>query len=100
MALLEEAWSERDSGQETALEAVLRHEEVRHIREALAQLSPSDREIITLSYDRELSCREIMEVMGKPSITAVTTHLYKAMKRLRQLVLAAEPAAVGARDEG
>jgi hypothetical protein len=28
--------------------------------------------------------------MQKPSITAVTTHLYKAMKKLRALVLADE----------
>jgi hypothetical protein len=34
-----------------------------------------------------------MEVMGKPSITSVTTHLYKAMKRLRELVRLSEEAA-------
>jgi DNA-directed RNA polymerase specialized sigma24 family protein len=53
-------------------------------------LAPSDREIIALSYERDLSCKEIMEVMQKPSVTAVTTHLYKAMKKLRALVLADE----------
>jgi len=46
--------------------------------------------IIMLSYERDLSCKEIMEVMQKPSVTAVTTHLYKAMKKLRALVLAGE----------
>ena len=56
----------------------------------MEQLSSSDREIIILSYDRELSCREIMAIMGKPSVTSVTTHLYKAMKRLRGLVAAGE----------
>ena len=74
-------------------DVVVRSDEVRRIREAIQRLNPSDREIITLSYDRELSCREIMEVMGKPSITSVTTHLYQAMKRLRELVRLSEEAA-------
>ena len=93
--LLDDAGSEPDRLMESPIDRVLRQEEVGLIREALTRLSPSDREIITLSYDRELSCREIMQIMGKPSVTSVTTHLYKAMKRLRQLVLAAEPTATG-----
>ncbi len=84
--LLEEAWGEVDPRGEAPVEAVLRQEDLGRIREALGRMSESDREIITLSYDRELSCREIMQIMGKPSVTAVTTHLYKAMKRLRELV--------------
>jgi RNA polymerase sigma factor (sigma-70 family) len=88
--LLEDAWQEPDRDAEAPVEAVLRRADVDRIRAALPRLSPSDREIITLSYDRELSCREIMEIMGKPSITSVTTHLYKAMKRLREIVLASE----------
>lgn len=93
--LLEEAWQEPDAGAETPLEGILRRDEVGRIRAAMERLSPSDREIVTLSYDREMTCREIMHVMGKPSITSVTTHLYKAMKRLRQLVLAEEAILVG-----
>lgn len=88
--LLEEALGEEDSRAEHPQEALLLREDVSQIRQALERLSPSDREIISLSYDRELNCREIMAVMGKPSITSVTTHLYKAMKRLRALVLAEE----------
>jgi RNA polymerase sigma-70 factor (ECF subfamily) len=91
MLLLDDAWGEPDLDGESPLDRVLRQEEVGRIRAALARLGASDREIITLSYDRELSCREIMQIMGKPSVTSVTTHLYKAMKRLRELVLAAEP---------
>ena len=91
--LLDEAWQEPDRQQESPLELVLRQAEVEQIRKALARLPQSDREIITLSYERGLSCREIMAVMGKPSITAVTTHLYKAMKRLREAVRLAEPPA-------
>jgi RNA polymerase sigma factor (sigma-70 family) len=89
---LEEAWQEPDLRAEEPLEAVIRRAEVARIREAIERLSPSDREIITLSYDRELSCREIMVIMGKPSVTSVTTHLYKAMKRLREAVSRLEPA--------
>jgi RNA polymerase sigma-70 factor (ECF subfamily) len=90
LVLLEDLWQEPDRQAEAPEQAVLRQTDVERIRLAMQRLSASDREIITLSYDRELSCREIMEVMGKPSITSVTTHLYKAMKRLRELVLAAE----------
>jgi RNA polymerase sigma-70 factor (ECF subfamily) len=81
------------AGPEDPVAELLRREQVARIRDALARLGPGDREIIYLSYDREMSCREIMAVMGKPSITAVTTHLYKAMRKLRALVLAAEPIA-------
>lgn len=88
MLVLEETLLEADTRVESPLEALLRREQVERIRAALPRLNPSDREIIILSYDRELTCREIMEVMGKPSVTAVTTHLYKAVKRLRELVLA------------
>ncbi len=69
------------------LPALLRREQFDRVRTALEMLSPSDQEIIALSYERELSCKEIMEVMQKPSVTSVTTHLYKAMKKLRALVL-------------
>jgi RNA polymerase sigma-70 factor (ECF subfamily) len=90
--LLDEALQEEDSRSERPPDALLLREDVGRIRKAIERLNPSDREIITLSYDRELTCREIMTVMGKPSITSVTTHLYKAMKRLRTLVLAEEVA--------
>jgi RNA polymerase sigma-70 factor (ECF subfamily) len=73
------------------LQAVLRSEETRRIRRAMEKLNPSDREMIYLSYERQLSSREIMAVTNKPSVTSVTTHLYKAMKKLRDLVLADEP---------
>jgi RNA polymerase sigma-70 factor (ECF subfamily) len=93
MSLLDDAWQEPDPKAALPADVVVRSDELRRIREAIQRLNPSDREIITLSYDRELSCREIMEVMGKPSITSVTTHLYKAMKRLRELVRLSEEAA-------
>jgi len=76
-----------ESEQAAPLAALLKREQIDRIRAALALLSPSDQEIIALSYERDLSSKEIMEVMQKPSVTAVTTHLYKAMKKLRALVL-------------
>jgi RNA polymerase sigma-70 factor, ECF subfamily len=79
---------EREQG--SPLAALLQREQLERIRTALGMLSSSDQEIIALSYERELTCKEIMEVMQKPSVTAVTTHLYKAMKKLRELVLSDE----------
>jgi RNA polymerase sigma-70 factor, ECF subfamily len=79
---------EREGG--SPLAALLHRERVQQVRAALGMLSPTDQEIIALSYERELTCKEIMEVMQKPSVTAVTTHLYKAIKKLRTLVLADE----------
>jgi RNA polymerase sigma-70 factor (ECF subfamily) len=70
------------------LDAVIRAEELRRIRTALDRLSATDREMIYLSYERQLSSKEIMAVMNKPSVTSVTTHLYKAMRKLREIVLA------------
>jgi RNA polymerase sigma-70 factor, ECF subfamily len=79
-----------DSDQASPLAALLQREQLDRIRAALAMLRPIDQEIIALSYERDLSSKEIMEIMHKRSVTAVTTHLYKAMKKLRALVLAGE----------
>jgi RNA polymerase sigma-70 factor, ECF subfamily len=89
-SLLADAADQADRGAGPE-EMALRREEIDTIRRAFQRLNASDREIIILSYDQELNCREIMAIMGKPSISAVTTHLYKAMKRLRELVRSVEP---------
>lgn len=81
------------------LDQILLMEQVEEIQGGLDRLSDSDRMIILLSYERGLSSREIMAVMDKPSVTAVTTHLYKAMKKLRQQVLRGNPAAASPADE-
>ncbi len=93
MTPLETAWEEPDLKAESPVDRMMWRDDLRRIRSAMDRLSQSDREIIVLSYERELSCREIMAIMGKPSITSVTTHLYKAMKRLRELVHSSEPLA-------
>lgn len=84
---LQEGWDSPDGGAEDpVVEEICRLEQVATIRRAMERLSTADREILVLAYDRELSSREIMEVTGKPSITSVTTHVYKAMKKLRECV--------------
>jgi RNA polymerase sigma factor (sigma-70 family) len=72
-----------DVREDTIVEQIYLMEQVRLIWRAMERLSPSDREILTLAYDRELSCREIQAITGKPSVSAVTTHVYKAMRKLR-----------------
>lgn len=65
---------------------LLEGERRRMVRGALAMLPPDDAEIIHLAFERELSRREIGEIMGKPSITAVTSHLHRAMQKLRAII--------------
>lgn len=57
------------------------------IQNALEGLSPDDREIIHLAFERDLSRKDIAEVMGKPSVTAVTSHLYRALQKLKVIVV-------------
>lgn len=90
MADIEAADREPDLRYPGPEECALLRDDVARIRAAMEALPSSDREIISLSYDRELSCREIQKIMGKPSVSAVTTHLSKAMKRLRQLLAQTE----------
>ena len=58
-------------------------ERATRVRKAIAALPKGDRLILALAYDRQLSMREIGEVMGKPSVSAVTSHLYRAMRKLK-----------------
>lgn len=74
-------------------------EQITQIRGAIAGLPADDREIISLAYDRDLSRRDIMYIMNKPSISAVTSHLYRAMQRLKSRVTQSEYFAVSPRAE-
>ena len=56
------------------------------LQEALRQLPSEDREIIQLAFVRDLSRRDIGEILGKPTISAVTSHLYRAMRKLKVIV--------------
>ncbi|HEY3281677.1 MAG TPA: sigma-70 family RNA polymerase sigma factor [Armatimonadota bacterium] len=84
---LEEDWDAPPHWRRDAmLEDLARLEQVALVRQALEELSTSDREILALAYDQGMTSQEIMEVTGKPSISAVTTHVYKAMQKLRHRV--------------
>jgi RNA polymerase sigma-70 factor (ECF subfamily) len=52
------------------------------LSEAISELKPSDREILTLRHDDELSYREIAEALAIPEGT-VMSRLYHARRRLR-----------------
>lgn len=62
---------------------VLRNEQSRAVRRALETLSEVDQQIIYLAHDNDLSCREIAVVLNKPSVSAVTSHLHRAMQHLK-----------------
>jgi len=62
----------------------LRRERIRAVQLAFQQLSPSDQQIIYLAHQSGLSSAEIADVLGKPSVSAVTSHLHRAMTHLRE----------------
>ncbi len=68
------------------LEQMLRREMIERVRQGIAKLPPDHQQIIHLAFDRDLTAADIMQIMGKPSITAVTSHLHRAMKRLKSVL--------------
>src|SRR5690242_2056838 len=66
---------------ELPLDSLLAAERDTMLQEALGQLPSEDREIIQLAFVRDLSRRDIGEILGKPTISAVTSHLYRAMRK-------------------
>ena len=62
---------------------MLRRESVRAVRRAISQLSTGDQQIIHLAHQQDLSCAEIMRILSKPTISATTSHLHRAMNHLR-----------------
>ena len=71
---------------ELPLDRLLASERDAMLKEAIMQLPPDDREIIHLAFERGLSRRDIGEILGKPTISAVTSHLYRAMQKLKAIV--------------
>lgn len=70
----------------TPLQEMLRREADERLRSALTRLPPDHRQIIQLAYDEELSARDIAHIMDKPSVSAVTSHLHRALQALRRIV--------------
>ncbi|HEY3414436.1 MAG TPA: sigma-70 family RNA polymerase sigma factor [Armatimonadota bacterium] len=81
---------ELPSGEPSLLDRILEEERVDRVKAALDQLSDADREILALAYQQELSLKEIALVTGKPSVSAVTSHLHRAISKLRGLIRADE----------
>lgn len=65
---------------------LLEEERREMLRNSLDRLPPEDREVIVLAFESDLSRRDIASLLGKPSLTAVSSHLHRAMKKLRTLV--------------
>ena len=84
-----ESWEENDEmpsprGTESGTERQFwKRERLRALREAFDTLSPSDQQIIMLAHGRGLSSAQIADALDKPSISAVTSHLHRAMSHLR-----------------
>jgi RNA polymerase sigma-70 factor, ECF subfamily len=70
------------------LAQLLDGERQKMIQDALEHLPEDDREIVYLAFERDLSRRDIAEILGKPSVSAVTSHLYRAMQKLKRIVAA------------
>jgi RNA polymerase sigma-70 factor (ECF subfamily) len=84
----EEDWANRLPDEETPLplDQLLQRERILRMREALTRLSLSDRQILLLAYEQGLSAKEVAQVMGKPSVTSVTSHLHRALTKLRSIL--------------
>jgi RNA polymerase sigma-70 factor, ECF subfamily len=73
-----------ESGEGTGLEALtLRREELRELRDAIARLTPDQREALTLRYAGGLSADEAAEVMGRRAgtIRGLTFRAIEALRR-------------------
>lgn len=53
------------------------------VRGALAGLREGDRQIIYLAHCDELNSSQIAQILEKPSVSAVTSHLHRAMRHLK-----------------
>ncbi len=73
---------------------VTHNEEVAELRQALAQLSSADQELLALRFFEELTNPEIAEVLGCP-VETIYVRLHRALKRLTKHFTALHESAVG-----
>ena len=66
--------------------AVENEEFYAHLRRAVMQLSPKQREVFILRYREDLPLKEIGRKMGRSTGT-IKAHLFQAQRNLRQLLL-------------
>jgi len=64
----------------------MQFENVREVRKALSQLKESDRQIIYLAHMDEFSSSQIAQILEKNSVSAVTSHLHRAMRHLKTVM--------------
>jgi RNA polymerase sigma-70 factor (ECF subfamily) len=81
----------RESAEVDPLERLLATERGNLVRKALTSLPDRDREILLLKYVHDWSYREIAQHLGT-SHSAVETRLFRARRRMRELLDAAVPA--------
>lgn len=61
----------------------MKNETQKVVRGALASLGEGDRQIIYLAHCDELNSSQIAQILEKPSTSAVTSHLHRAMRHLK-----------------
>ena len=71
---------------ELPLDRVLAREKEVALRAALDRLPVDDREIIRLAFEQGLSRKEISFVMNKPSVSAVTSPLSRAIRKMKTVL--------------
>lgn len=67
------------------MENIERNETGQRVRDAVAKLSPRDRELIVLHYLEELSIPEISEII-RVADKVIHVRLHRARKRLKELL--------------
>jgi RNA polymerase sigma-70 factor (ECF subfamily) len=67
------------------LEALLRRERQRRVREALTRLPRKMREALLLRFDQEMDYSDIAEVLGRPEAT-IRTRVFHGLRRLRAML--------------
>jgi RNA polymerase sigma-70 factor (ECF subfamily) len=66
-------------------ESAEREEQERRVRDAVAQLPPKHRAVVTLHYFQDLSCEQIAGMLGC-SVGTVWSRLHYAMQKLRPML--------------
>lgn len=80
-----EYFDERHGIVDDLAEKLEKKRKMEKIEKALAKLPPLDRELIILFHKEEYSYQEISEIMKIP-VTTIKTRLYRARKKLGQMV--------------
>jgi RNA polymerase sigma-70 factor (ECF subfamily) len=83
--VVEESLCEDVSGSMSTERAAAANLSAENLAKAMAQLTPDQREVLTLRFCDDLSGREVAEITGKPE-TAVWALQHRALENLRKLL--------------